>query len=78
MLLLDAVLSIASLIENRDPPALILVEIDRRYGSPVEITRFIVPLQIFRHFHFDPICQLSIFNNTNQCITSLSMSPKQP
>lgn len=38
---------------NRDPQALILVEIDRRYGSPVEIPRFIVPLQILRHFDFD-------------------------
>lgn len=78
MLLLDAVHCMARLIEDRDPQTLILVEIDRRYGSSIEIPRFIVPLQIFRHFDFDPICQLSIvFNNINQDITSSSTSSKQ-
>ena len=66
MLLLDAVLCVAKLIEDKDP-------------QDVNTPRFVVPLQIFRHFDFDPICQLLIvFNNINQDITSSSTSSKQP
>ena len=58
------------LIGCRDPQTWILVEIDRRYGRPFKIPRFVVPLQILRHFDFDPICQFSISS-----ITLINVSP---